>query len=123
MTRYYTYIEAGPIIDEATRFYSVAIGESKVAKRDLAFLTRYASQHNHFFRKDDMEVVEFLENIATSLGRDRISRTPINARDFVRDLKRGTRPTLSANQLRNDHHMRFVFDLNYRISCNLACRR
>lgn len=123
MTHYYTYIEAGPIIDESTRFYRVAIGESKVAKRDLAFITKYATQHNHFFGIDSMEVVEFLKNIATSLGRDRISRTPINARDFVRDLKRGTRPTLSANQLRNDHHMRFVFDLNYRISCNLACRR
>lgn len=60
---------------------------------------------------------------ATSLGRNRISRTSVSARDLVRDLKKGTRPTLSANQLRNDHHMRFVFDLNYRISSNLASRR
>lgn len=119
MTRYYIYIEAGPILDESSRFYRVAVGSSRVGQRELQFLQSYAADHHHYFQLRTLEVSQFCVRALKSIGRDCMDIIDVNARDFVRDLKNQTRPTLSANTLNNTHNQRFQLDLNYRISCNL----
>lgn len=123
MTRYYIYIEAGTIIDDTTAIYSVAIGASRTGQRDLQFLQRYAADHGHYFQLRTADVTAFVREVVKSIGRDLSMIIGVKARDFVRSLKNQTRPTLSPNALHNAHMMRFHFDLDYRISCNLNRRR
>lgn len=68
MKTYYLLIEAGRKIDPATRFFKVAVGQSKNDACCYRFLTKYALEHGYFFAKNSPDVADFLSKIADSIN-------------------------------------------------------
>lgn len=68
MKTYYLLIVAGKQIDPATRFFKVAVGQSKNDACCYRFLTKYALEHGYFFAKNSPEVADFICKIADSIN-------------------------------------------------------
>lgn len=68
MKTYYLLIEAGRLIDPATRYFKVAVGQSKYDVSCYRFLTKYALEHGYYFERNSPEVADFLCKIADSIN-------------------------------------------------------
>lgn len=122
MTHYYLYIEAGAQLDDTSKFYSVGVGSSLQGNRDRKFLEHYAALHGHFFAIWSVDLDEFLAKVKNSLPSHSVQTRLISARDLVRSFKTATMVPESAASLKTAHQQRYVMNLDYRISCNLAAR-
>lgn len=122
MTHYYLYIEAGAQLDDTSKFYSVGVGSSLQGNRDRTFLEHYAARNGHFFAIWSDDVDEFLAKVKNSLPSHSVQTRLISARDLVRSFKTATMVPESAASLKTAHQQRYVMNLDYRISCNLAAR-
>lgn len=120
MTHYYLYIEAGAQLDDTSKFYSVGVGSSLQGERDRKFLEHYAALHGHYFAIWSVDVDEFLAKVKNSLPSQSVHPRMISARDLVRSFKTATMVPESAASLITAHHQRYIMNLDYRISCNLA---
>lgn len=120
MTHYYLYIEAGAQLDDTSKFYSVGIGSSVQGERDRKFLEHYAAHHGHYFAIWSADVDEFLAKVKNSLPSQSIQPRMITARDLVRSFKTATMIPAENAALKAAHQQRYIMDLDYRISCNLA---
>ena len=120
MTHYYLYIESGAQLDDTSKFYSVGIGSSLQGNRDRKFLEHYAALHGHYFAIWSDDVDEFLAKVENSLPSHSVQTRMISARDLVRSFKTATMVPESAASLQTALQQRYVMNLDYRISCNLA---
>ena len=120
MTHYYLYIEAGARLDDTSKFYSVGIGSSLQGNRDRKFLEHYAALKGHYFAIWSDDVDEFLAKVKNSLSSHSVQTRMISARNLVRSFKTATMVPESAASLKTAHHQRYMMNLDYRISCNLA---
>lgn len=119
MIRKYDYIVSGTRWDETTIHYIVAIGTSLQGHRDFDALTKFAADHGHFFALRSASTLEFIKQVDESLAEFGNSPVHITARDLVRQFRHGLAPTLSQEILSAAHKMRYMLNLDYRISSNL----
>ena len=113
MTHYYLYIEAGHQIDENTRFYRVAIGESTPMLKRKAWLESYALEHGHLFVLWDIDAVKFYDDCKLSLeGRAR-SLEPRSAHALIQQFKTGEDDPASYFANLNRHKMMMQIDTRY----------
>lgn len=113
MTHYYLYIEAGHQIDENTRFYRVAIGESAQMLKRKAWLESYALEHGHFFVRWSLDASNFYNDCRLSLeGRAR-SLEPRTAQALIRQFKTGEEDPASYFANLNRHKMMMQIDPRY----------
>lgn len=68
MKTYYLLIVAEREISSATRFYKVAVGQSKRAEACLQFLQMWSNAHGHYLARIDADVDDFQQRIAQSIG-------------------------------------------------------
>ena len=68
MKRNHLLIVADSCITRDTRFYNVAVGESKAEIRCSQYLTVWAAEHGHYFERYSADVDLFLRRIADSLS-------------------------------------------------------
>lgn len=115
MKHKYIYIEAPATIDETTRIYFVMIGNGKQATRDFLRLVAHATDHNHYFERYTTETADFMLKVIKSVPA-MLQPTAVDARQFVRDLKIGSRPTLSQAQRDNNNYSLPYLKINYRPS-------
>lgn len=69
MKSYYLLIVADSVIDNKTKFYRVAIGQSALDQKAFQALSMWANAHGHYFQKYCSEVDRFVFRIACSLGK------------------------------------------------------
>lgn len=68
MKTYYLLIVAEREISSATRFYKVAVGQSKRDAACLQFLQMWSNAHGHYLARINADVDDFQERIAQSIG-------------------------------------------------------
>lgn len=113
MTHYYLYIEAGHQIDENTRFYRVAIGESAQMLKRKAWLESYALEHGHFFVLWTLAAISFYDECRLSLeGRAR-SLEPRTAHGLIHQFKTGEDDPATYYANLNRHKMLMQIDPRY----------
>ena len=113
MTHYYLYIEAGHQIDENTRFYRVAIGESTLMLKQKAWLESYALEHGHLFVRWTLAATDFYNECRLSLeGRAR-SLEPRTARALIHQFKTGEEDPASYFANLTRHKMLMQIDPMY----------
>lgn len=89
MKRNHLLIVADSCITRDTRFYNVAVGESKAEIRCSQYITVWAVEHGHYFERYSAEVDLFLKRIADSLSLT-LSDLPfmaIGVADLVRHIR------------------------------------
>lgn len=112
--RYYYIEESGALICEGTRFYLVAVGQSKQGDRDCRFLQEHAAKHQHFFEKDSNDVTLFVNRIREHYPTIDTQCILVPARCLVRHFKAGTRPSCPQHVRNNRSAQLALLDLNYR---------
>lgn len=110
----YVLIESPRVLDERARVYFISVRSAAQASRDKETLERFAARHSHFFQKRSAEVSAFVRRLLDSIP---AIPHPIScsAREFVRSLANGQRPTLAQYQLENIKRMRYFLNLDYRL--------
>lgn len=89
MKRNHLLIVADSCITRDTRFYNVAVGESKAEIRCSQYITVWAADHGYYFEKYSADVDLLLKRIACSLSMT-LTDLPfmaINAADLVRHIR------------------------------------
>lgn len=123
MTHYYFYIDAGQAIDLTTRFYKVAIGESRRERSVLNHLTQYAADHHHYFSLVNQESTSFFHNCLSSLAPSVPTVQYIRGCDLLRNFRSTQAQPLSDNFCHNRHQLSLTLDLDYRISSRISVDR
>lgn len=113
MTHYYLYIEAGHQIDENTRFYRVAIGESAPMLKRKAWLESYALEHGHLFVLWDIDAVKFYDECKLSLEGHARSLEPRTALALIHQFKTGEEDPATYFSNLNRHKMMMQIDPRY----------
>lgn len=113
MTHYYLYIEAGLQIDENTRFYRVAIGESQQMLKRKAWLESYAMEHGHFFVRWSLDALNFYNDCRRSLEGHARSLEPRTAHALIHQFKTGEEDPASYFANLNRHKMMMQIDPMY----------
>lgn len=122
MKHYYYYIEAGSLVDDASRFYKVAVGSGKQATRDYLFLLAHAVDHQYYFEKVSAESDSFMIQLAHSLDREYIFDLGIihtDARALVRSIKANVQLSQSQRVLDATSRLRCLSSIDYRIAAAL----
>lgn len=123
MTHKHYYITTGTDWDTTTKAFVVAIGTSLRERRVLEALSRYAEDNGDFFKLATAESDEFYHRVLASIS-DPLSRgILVKGADLLRYFKHGIAPSLSQGSLSAAHQQRYMMNLDYRISCNLAAER
>ena len=129
MNHYYLYIDAGRVIDSATKFYKVGVPSSQQGQRDYLFLLAHSVERNHFFELWSNNVAEFLWNIGQSLADECVENPldfvpirPISARELVRNMRGHVVDPVPDFVLQNQNHMRHFLNVNYRVSSSFRRR-
>lgn len=99
MTHYYYYVSAGPVCDEMTKIYKVAVGTNKQSQRDFAFISAYALSHGHYFSIVSNESSEFISRLRRSLQQYNVQLDYLSCRDLCRLLRSALAPTLNQSHL------------------------
>lgn len=118
MTHYYLYIEAAREIDESAKLYKVAVGTSTQANRDYLFLTAFAVSHNYYFQLWSTDVADFAQRLYRSVP-NLSSMIGTTARDLVRAIKHGERPTAKSHHLANENRLLDFISTNHRVISRL----
>lgn len=113
MTHYYLYIEAGHQIDDNTRFYRVAIGESAIMQQRKAWLESYALEHGHFFVRWTIDASRFLLQVRKSLQGKARYLEGTTAHSLMKHLKTGDEDPATYYANLNRHRMLMQIDPAY----------
>lgn len=122
MTHYYYYVSAGPICDEMTRIYKVAVGTNKQSQRDFAFLSAYALSHGHYFSIVSNDSSEFIARLRRSLQQYNVQLDYLSCRDLCRLLRSSLAPTLNQSQLLSAARQTKLLNGACRATSNLRLR-
>lgn len=123
MTHYYFYIDAGQSIDLTTKFYKVAVGESKRERSVLKHLTQYAAAHGHYFSLVNQQSFDFVQNCIRSLEPSAPNIQHIRGWELLRNFRNTQATPLSENFCHNRHQLSLTLDLDYRISSRISLDR
>lgn len=108
------------ILDDTATIYTVSVGTSKQANSDYLFLTAFAADHDCYFALRSKESIDFVFRLIQEYRIPQAQQVSIDARSLVRAIKAGVKPAQVGDRLSAAHQLRKIFNLNYRISCNLA---
>lgn len=108
------------ILDDTATIYTVNVGTSQQANSDYLFLTAFAADHDYYFALKSKESIDFVFRLIHAYRIPQAQQVSIDARSLVRAIKAGVKPAQVGERLSAAHTMRKIFDLNYRISCNLS---
>ena len=111
------------ILDETATIYTVSVGTSKQANSDYLFLTAFASDHDCYFALKSKESIDFVFRLIQEYRIPQAQQVSIDARSLVRAIKAGVKAPNDGTKNTYQHQFRKIFDLNYRISCNLAAAK
>lgn len=111
------------ILDDKATIYTVSVGTSKQANFDYLFLTAFAADHECYFALRSKESIDFIYRLIQEYHIPQAQQISIDARSLVRAIKAGVKPTQVGDRLNAAHQLRKIFDLNYRISCNLSAAK
>lgn len=120
MLHYYYLIEANRVVDQNSLIYWVGVGTSKQANSDFLFLTAYAVEHGYYFEPSNHVNSQFVKRVRESVNMSLSNFQVVNARDLVRSIRASLRMPLNSAALAASHHVRKVFNTDYRISTNLS---
>ena len=122
MTHYYFYIDAGQSIDLTTKFYKVAVGESKRERSVLNRLSQYATAHGHYFSLVNQQSFDFVQNCIRSLEPSAPNIQHIRGWELLRNFRNTLATPLSEDLCHNRHQLSLTLDLEYRISSRFATK-
>lgn len=111
------------ILDDTATNYTVSVGTSKQANTDYLFLTAFAADHDCYFALRSKESIDFVFRLILEYRIPQAQQVSIDARSLVRAIKAGVKPALVGDKLSAAAHLRKIFNLNYRISCNLSAAK
>lgn len=123
MTNYFLYIKAGAVLNEDTRFYKVAIGESAVGIRHHAWLEAYAAEHGHMFCKWSHDAVEFYSKCIESIGHNAQLIMSVPAAQLKKRLQVDGEDPACYYAIMNRHAMMMAIDPHYYTYYELSKRR
>ena len=87
MNSYYLYVEAGPQVDAASKFFKVSIGKGLIGSHAKNVIESYAASHGHFFNKWCAEIDEFCAKLAKSIEAHTLPIIWLSSKEMVRYLK------------------------------------
>ena len=108
------------ILDDTAPIYTVSVGTSKQANSDNLFLTAFAADHDFYFALRSKESIDFVFRLIQEYRIPQAQQVSIDARSLVRAIKAGVKARNDSTNNTYQHQFRKIFNLNYRISCNLA---
>lgn len=111
------------VLDDTATIYTVSVGTSKQADSDFLFLTAFAADYDCYFAIKSKESIDFVFRLVQEYRIPQVQQVCIDARSLVRAIKAGLKPTQIGERLSAAHQLRKIFDLNYRISCNLSAAK
>lgn len=123
MTHYFLYIKAGAVINEDTRFYKVAVGESAVGIRHQAWLEAFAAEHGHMFCKWSHDAVAFYSRCIESIGPAAQLITQLPAAKLKKTLQAGSEDPACYYAIMNRHAMMMAIDPHYYTYYQLSRRK
>lgn len=120
MTHKHYYITTGTDWKTTTKAFVVAIGTSQREKRVFEALTRYSEDNGDYFSIANAESSEFFHQVIASIDEPAAKGHLVKGVELLRYFKHGIAPVLSSGSLSAAHRLRYMTDVDYRISCNLA---